>query len=36
LGEAEEAQAKMRARKLAEGFEQEDERRALELDVDGA
>jgi CBS domain-containing protein len=35
-GEAEEAQAKMRARKLAEGFEREDERWALELDVDGA
>ena len=36
LGEAEEAQAKMRARKLAEGFEREDERWALDLDVDGA
>lgn len=35
-GEAEEAQAKMRARKLAEGFEREDERWALDLDVDGA
>lgn len=34
-GEAEEAQAKMRARKLAEGFEREDERWALDVDVDG-
>jgi hypothetical protein len=36
LGEAEETQAKMRARKLAEGLEREDERWALDLDVDGA
>ena len=34
-GEAEEVQAKMRARKLAEGFEREDERWALDVDVDG-
>ena len=35
-GEAEEAQAMKRARKLAEGFEEEDERWALDVDVDGA
>ena len=35
-GEAEEAQAARRARKLAEGFEEEDEKWALDVDVDGA
>lgn len=34
--EAEEAQAAKRARKLAEGFEEEDETWALDVDVDGA
>lgn len=34
-GEAAEAQAMKRARKLAEGFEEEDERWALDVDVDG-
>jgi hypothetical protein len=35
-GEAEEAQAAKRARKLAEGFEEEEEKWALDVDVDGA